>query len=128
MPQRGRSKRSASAARSRCAHPNRAAFASKRDAVPGFQVEIARELAKQLEVSLEQQWVINGFQYRRAGCDIVLRAIADRAALAKWGCACRGRITTAGSHLQSEQKSSVASLADLQSGQRVGSRSARSRR
>ena len=34
-----------------CAHPNALPYASKRDAVPGFQVEIAGALAKQLGVS-----------------------------------------------------------------------------
>jgi polar amino acid transport system substrate-binding protein len=60
-------------------------FASKRDAAPGFQVEIAKALAKRLGISLEQHWVVNSFQYRRADCDIVLDAIADRAALADVG-------------------------------------------
>ena len=36
-----------------CAHPNALPYASKRDEVPGFQVEIARALAKRLGVSLE---------------------------------------------------------------------------
>lgn len=103
-----------------CAHPNALPFASKRDAIPGFQVEIARELAKRLEVSLEQQWVINSFQYRRAGCDIVLDAIADRAALAEVGLRMSRPYHRSGVALAVGAKSSVASLADLQSGQRVG--------
>jgi polar amino acid transport system substrate-binding protein len=103
-----------------CAHPNALPFASKRGAVPGFQVEIARELAKRLEVSLEQQWVINSFQYRRAGCDIVLDAIADRGALAEVGLRMSRPYHRSGVALAVGAKSSVASLADLQSGQRVG--------
>lgn len=103
-----------------CAHPNALPFASKRDAVSGFQVEIAGELAKRLEVSLEQQWVINSFQYRRAGCDIVLDAIADRAALAEVGLRMSRPYHRSGVALAVGAKSGVASLADLQSGQRVG--------
>ena len=68
-----------------CAHPNALPYASKRDVVPGFQVEIARALAQRLGVSLEQHWVINSFQYRRADCDIVLDAITDQAILAEVG-------------------------------------------
>ena len=103
-----------------CAHPNALPFASKHGDVPGFQVEIARELAKRLEVSLEQQWVINSFQYRRADCDIVLDAIADRAALAEVGLRMSRPYHRSGVALAVAANSSVASLADLQSGQRVG--------
>jgi polar amino acid transport system substrate-binding protein len=68
-----------------CAHPNALPFASRQGDVPGFQVEVARALAKQLGVSLQQHWVVNTFQYRRADCDIILDAIADRAMLAEVG-------------------------------------------
>lgn len=103
-----------------CAHPNALPFASRHGAVPGFQVEIARALAKQLGVSLEQQWVVNSFQYRRAGCDIVLDAIADRAALAEVGLRMSRPYHRSGVALAVEARSSVASLSDLGSGQRVG--------
>jgi polar amino acid transport system substrate-binding protein len=103
-----------------CAHPNALPFASKRDAVPGFQVEIAGALAKQLGVSLEQHWVINSFQYRRADCDIVLDAIADWAALAEVGLRMSRPYHRSGVALAVAAKSSVASLTELGSGQRVG--------
>jgi polar amino acid transport system substrate-binding protein len=103
-----------------CAHPNALPFASKRDAVPGFQVEIARELAKRLGVSLEQHWVINSFQYRRADCDVILDAIADRAVLAEVGLRMSRPYHRSGVALAVGAKSNVASLADLGSGQRVG--------
>src|SRR3954447_20464526 len=103
-----------------CAHPNALPFASKTDAVPGFQVEIAGALAKKLGVSLEQRWVINTFQYRRADCDIVLDAIADRAALAEVGLRMSQPYHRSGITLAVGVKSGVASLADLTSGQRVG--------
>jgi polar amino acid transport system substrate-binding protein len=103
-----------------CAHPNALPFASRHDALPGFQVEIARELAKRLGVSLEQHWVINSFQYRRADCDIILDAIADRAALAEVGLRMSRPYHRSGVALAVGAKSSAASLADFASGQRVG--------
>ncbi len=103
-----------------CVHPNALPFASKSDAVPGFQVEIARELAKRFGVSLEQHWVINSFQYRRADCDVVLDAIADRAALAEVGLRMSRPYHRSGVALAVGARSDAASLADLGSGQRVG--------
>ncbi|MCA1455359.1 transporter substrate-binding domain-containing protein [Bradyrhizobium sp. BRP22] len=103
-----------------CAHPNALPFASRRGDVPGFQVEIARELAKRLEVTLEQHWVINSFQYRRADCDVILDAIADRAVLAEVGLRMSRPYHRSGVALAVRPASNVASLAELGSGQRVG--------
>jgi polar amino acid transport system substrate-binding protein len=103
-----------------CAHPNALPFASRRDAVPGFQVEIGRELAKRLGVSLEQHWVINSFQYRRADCDIILDAIADRAVLAEVGLRMSRPYHRSGVALAVGSGSSATSLADLGAGRRVG--------
>jgi polar amino acid transport system substrate-binding protein len=103
-----------------CAHPNALPFASRRDANPGFQVEIAKALANQLGVSLEQRWVVTSFQYRRADCDIVLDAIADRAALAEVGLRMSRPYQRSGVALAVGANSSAASLADLRPGQRVG--------
>ena len=103
-----------------CAHPNALPFASRRDANPGFQVEIAKALANQLGVSLEQRWVVTSFQYRRADCDIVLDAIADRAALAEVGLRMSRPYQRSGVALAVGASSSAASLADLRPGQRVG--------
>jgi len=103
-----------------CAHPNALPFASRRGAVPGFQVEIAGALAKRLEVSLQQHWVVNRFQYRRADCDIVLDAIADRAALAEAGLRMSRPYHRSGVALAVGARSSVASLTELEPGQRVG--------
>ena len=103
-----------------CAHPNALPYASKRDVVPGFQVEIARALAKRLGVSLEQHWVINSFQYRRADCDIVLDAIADQAALAEVGLRVSRPYHRSGVALAVGAGSTVASLTELGSGLRVG--------
>jgi polar amino acid transport system substrate-binding protein len=103
-----------------CAHPNALPFASRHDAVPGFQVELARALAQQLGVSLEQHWVINSFQYRRADCNIVLDAIADRAALAEVGLRMSRPYHRSGVALAVRAESSVASLSELGPGLRVG--------
>jgi len=103
-----------------CAHPNALPFASRRDANPGFQVEIAKALANQLGVSLEQRWVVTSFQYRRADCDIVLDAIADRAALAEVGLRMSRPYQRSGVALAVGANSSAASLADLRPGHRVG--------
>jgi len=103
-----------------CAHPNALPFASRHGDVPGFQVEVARALAARLGVSLEQHWVVNTFQYRRADCDIILDAIADRAMLAEVGLRMSQPYHRTGVALAVGPKSSVASLAELTSGQRVG--------
>jgi polar amino acid transport system substrate-binding protein len=103
-----------------CAHPNALPFASRHGSVPGFQVEVARALAERLGVSLEQHWVINSFQYRRADCDIILDAIADRAVLAEVGLRMSRPYHRSGVALAVGSKSSVASLAELAPGQRVG--------
>ena len=96
-----------------CAHPNALPFASRHGDVPGFQVEVARALAKQLGVSLEQHWVVNTFQYRRADCDIILDAIADRAMLAEVGLRMSQPYHRSGIALAVGPKSSAASLAEL---------------
>jgi len=103
-----------------CAHPNALPYASRRDAVPGFQVEIARALAKQLGVALEQHWVVNSFQYRRANCDIILDAIADRAVLAEVGLRMSRPYHRSGVALAVGTGSSAASLTELAPGLRVG--------
>jgi polar amino acid transport system substrate-binding protein len=103
-----------------CAHPNALPFASRHGDVPGFQVEVARALAARLGVSLEQHWVVNTFQYRRADCDIILDAIADRAMLAEVGLRMSRPYHRTGVALVVGPKSSVASLAELTSGPRVG--------
>ncbi len=60
-----------------CAHPNSLPFASRSGNPPGFQVEIARALAKELGVNLDVAWIVSPFQRSRAECDIVLDMIVD---------------------------------------------------
>lgn len=59
-----------------CAHANALPFASKTANPPGFQIELARELAAALGVGLHVEWVTSGVQFRVADCDIVLDTIA----------------------------------------------------
>jgi polar amino acid transport system substrate-binding protein len=63
-----------------CAHPNSLPFASKAGDPPGFQVELAQALARELGVSLKLDWIITSYQIRSADCDIMLDVIADREA------------------------------------------------
>jgi polar amino acid transport system substrate-binding protein len=103
-----------------CAHPNALPFASKKGDPPGFQIELGQALAAQLGVALAQHWVINSFQYRRADCDIVLDAIADKAALAEVGLRLSRPYYRGGVTLAVPGDSPVASLAGLGPEKRVG--------
>ena len=104
-----------------CAHPNALPFAAKKGEVPGFQVELGQALAERLGVSLTRQWVINGYQIRRADCDIVLDAIGGRAALIEFGMRPSRPYQRSGVILAvREAETSIGSLADLKPGERVG--------
>jgi polar amino acid transport system substrate-binding protein len=59
-----------------CAHANALPFASKTQDPPGFQIELARALARELGVTLQVEWVTSGIHFRAADCDIVLDTIA----------------------------------------------------
>ncbi len=61
-----------------CAHANALPFASRKDSPPGFQIEIARALARELGVGLEIAWVTILYQRSAVNCDIVLDAIVDK--------------------------------------------------
>ena len=60
-----------------CAHANALPFSSRKDDPPGFQIELARALAQQLDLGLAVAWVVTPNQYRAADCDIVLDTIVD---------------------------------------------------
>jgi polar amino acid transport system substrate-binding protein len=60
-----------------CAHPNALPFASRRDDPPGFQIELAHAIAKQLGVDLDVAWIVSPIQYRSAECDIIMDTIVD---------------------------------------------------
>jgi polar amino acid transport system substrate-binding protein len=104
-----------------CAHPNALPFAAKKGDTPGFQLELGQAIAERLGVSLTRQWVINGYQIRRADCDIVLDAIGGRAALIEFGLRPSRPYQRSGVILAVRRADEwIGSLADLKPGQRVG--------
>ena len=103
-----------------CANPNALPWASKTGTVPGFQVELAENLAARLGVSLTRQWVITAIQYRRADCDVVFDAIASKGASVEAGLRLSRPYQRSGVVLAVRGESDVASLAGLAAGRRVG--------
>lgn len=103
-----------------CANPDALPWASKIGAVPGFQVELAENLAARLGVSLTRQWVISAFQYRRADCNVVFDAIANKGASVEAGLRLSRPYQRSGVVLAVRGESDVASLLGLSAGHRVG--------
>ena len=103
-----------------CAHPNALPYASRRDPLPGLQVEIAEALAARLGVSLNRNWVFNSYQFRRTGCDIVLDAIGDAGALSEVGLRSSRPYHRSGVMLAVRANSAVTGLGDLGKDKRVG--------
>ena len=103
-----------------CANPDALPWASKTGAVPGFQVELAENLATRLGVSLTRQWVISAFQYRRVDCDVVFDAIASKGASVEGGLRLSQPYQRSGVVLAVRNESGVTSLAGLEPGHRVG--------
>jgi polar amino acid transport system substrate-binding protein len=103
-----------------CVNPDALPWASKTGALPGFQVELAEDLAKRLGVSLTRQWVISVFQYRRVDCDVVFDAIASKGASVEGGLRLSRPYQRSGVVLAVRNESGVASLAGLAAGHRVG--------
>jgi polar amino acid transport system substrate-binding protein len=104
-----------------CAHPNALPFAAKNGDTPGLQIELGEALAARLGVRLVRHWVINDFQLPRADCDIVLDAIADRAALGETGLRPSRPYQRSGVVLAvRSEDAAVASLDSLAGGKRVG--------
>jgi polar amino acid transport system substrate-binding protein len=103
-----------------CANPDALPWASKTGAVPGFQVELAENMATRLGVSLTRQWVISAFQYRRVDCDVVFDAIASKGASVEGGLRLSRPYQRSGVVLAVRNESGVTSLAGLAGGHRVG--------
>src|SRR5258708_9530896 len=101
-----------------CANPDALPWASKTGAVPGFQVELAENLATRLGVSLTRQWVISAFQYRRVACDVVFDAIASKGASVEGGLRLSRPYQRSGVVLAVRNASRVTSRAGLQAPQR----------
>ncbi len=64
--------------------------------------------------------MITSFQYRRADCDVVLNAIADKAALAEVGLRMSRPYQRTGVVVAVREDSTLSSLAHIGSGRRVG--------
>jgi polar amino acid transport system substrate-binding protein len=103
-----------------CANPDALPWASKSGAMPGFQVELAENLAMRLGVSLTPQWVMSAFQYRHVDCDVVFDAIAGKDTSVEVGLRLSRPYQRSGVVLAVRGPSSVTSLDDLAAGQRVG--------
>jgi len=58
-----------------CANPNALPYAAERDELPGFQVEIARALAKELGVRLHTAWIIPRLRASTVDCDLLMDTI-----------------------------------------------------
>jgi polar amino acid transport system substrate-binding protein len=104
-----------------CANPNALPWASKAGDMPGFQVELAENLAGRLGVSLAREWVLSAIQYRRADCDIVFDAIVSKGASVEGGLRLSRPYQRGGIVLAVRSESGAASLDDLAAArQRIG--------
>ncbi len=103
-----------------CANPDALPWASRTGAVPGFQIELAENLAMRLGVTLTRQWVVSAFQYRRVDCDVVFDAIASKGASVEGGLRLSRPYRRSGTVLAVRADSDVSSLAGLGAGRRVG--------
>ena len=58
-----------------CAHPDALPYSSRDRTTPGFQVEIAEAIAKQLGVGLHVDWIVFTRHARRIDCDASIGSI-----------------------------------------------------
>jgi polar amino acid transport system substrate-binding protein len=58
-----------------CAHPDALPYSSQERVLPGFQIEIADAIAKQLGVRLRTEWIVFTRHARRLDCDATIGAI-----------------------------------------------------
>src|SRR5260370_6345236 len=103
-----------------CANPNALPFASKTGPVPGFQIELGEQIARELGVKLTREWVVRAIQYRRADCDLVLDTIARKDAPPEGGVKVTRPYHRSGVVLAVRADSHATSLTSLGSDQRVG--------
>jgi len=60
-----------------CANPDALPYASKNSEQPGFQIELARALAKGLGVQLQVDWIYVARRANQVNCDILMDAFSD---------------------------------------------------
>jgi len=58
-----------------CAHPDALPYSSQERTTPGFQIEIAEAIAKQLGVRLHVEWIVFTRHARRTDCDATIGSI-----------------------------------------------------
>ena len=61
-----------------CALSERMPFSSKSGKLKGIQIELAEEIAKELNVDLDIVWLRYRFHARKAGCDLMMEAVARK--------------------------------------------------
>ena len=61
-----------------CALFDRLPFSSRDTQNRGFQIELAEEIAKELNVDLEITWLRYRFHARKAGCDMMMEAVSRK--------------------------------------------------
>ena len=59
-----------------CANPNALPYASNRPDLPGFQIEIARAIARRLDVQLRVEWIVPRIRANTVDCDMLMDTIA----------------------------------------------------
>ncbi len=103
-----------------CANPDALPFASRIGAMPGFQIELADQLAHELGVSLTREWVRSTYQVRRSDCDLVLDAIMHAEAKPEGPVRLSRPYHRGGVVLAVRADSDLSSLEQLKPGERVG--------
>ena len=88
-----------------CALADRLPFSSRSSNPPGIQIELARNISKELGVELEITWVRNRFHARKAGCDMVMEAVSKKGDEDKRDIEGARPLTRAGSSDRSGKKS-----------------------
>ena len=60
-----------------CASPDALPYATNKPGLPGFQIELAQEIAKGLGVSLSMEWILPRRRANVVNCDLQFDAISD---------------------------------------------------
>src|SRR5216117_420043 len=60
-----------------CANPNALPYAANRPETPGFQIEIARAIARRLLVRLHIDWIVPRMRAAMVDCDMLMDTIAN---------------------------------------------------
>jgi len=58
-----------------CANPNALPFAAERGELPGFQIEIARALARRMGLELQVLWIVPRYRAATVDCDMLMDTI-----------------------------------------------------